>query len=172
MKFQNQQMKYGLLFLLLPIILQLLGFIDVSVLSMLSFAAFFIGLTIFYYSFGTNNSFAIFFGSGIFFTGVFSFLIPSFLLEITFPLLLTAAIYITGFSFLMVFIENPKSRVILYTAGFFLLSATMISLLVGKLQFRSLFTSIPQVLKEYWLLLVMAVITVLLLYFEQQQSKK
>jgi len=172
MKFPNQFMKYGLLFLLLPIILQLFGLIDVSFFSMFSFASFFIGLTIFYYSFGTNNFVAVFFGSGIFFTGVFSFLITSFLLDITFPLIIAGAIYITGFSLLMVFIENPKRRVVIYTAGLLLLAATMVSLFAGNLQLRSLFSSLPQVIKKYWLLLLMAVITVLLLYVEQRQSKK
>ncbi|MFA6598848.1 MAG: hypothetical protein WCS69_14080 [Ignavibacteriaceae bacterium] len=172
MKIPNQLTKYGLLFLLLPIFLQLFGFIDVSFFSMFSFASFFIGLTIFYYSFGTNNFLAVFFGSGIFFTGVFSFLIKSFLLDITFPLILAGAVYITGFSLLMVFIENPKQRIVGSTAGFLILAATMISFFAGNLHLQSLYSSLPQVLKEYWLLLLMAVITVLLLYFEQRQSKK
>jgi len=172
MKVPNQLIKYGLLFLLLPMLLQLFGFIDVSFFSIFSFASFFIGLTIFYYSFGTNNFLGVFFGSGMFFTGVLSFLIMSFLLEITFPLILAGAVYITGFSLMMVFIDDSKRRVVLYTAGLLILVATMISLFAGKLQLSGMLSSIPQVLKEYWLLLVMAVITVLLFYFEQRHSRK
>ncbi|MFA4922605.1 MAG: hypothetical protein WC557_00240 [Ignavibacteriaceae bacterium] len=172
MIFPNQLIKYGLLFLLLPIILQLFGFIEVSLFSMFSFAFFFIGLTIFYYSFGTNNFPAVFFGSGIFFTGVFSFLIQSFFLDITIPLIVAGALYITGFSLLMVFIENAKRKTVLYTAGFLIFTATMVSLFSGNLQLRSFFSSLPEVLKEYWLLLLMAIITVLLFYFEQGQSRK
>ncbi|MCK9210845.1 MAG: hypothetical protein M0P61_08435 [Ignavibacteriaceae bacterium] len=172
MIFPNQLIKYGLLFLLLPIILQLFGFIEVSLFSMFSFASFFIGLTIFYYSFGTKNFLAVFFGSGIFFTGVFSFLIKSFLLDITFPLIVAGSIYITGFSLLMVFIENAKKRSVLYVSGFLIFTATMVSLFAGNLKLRSFFASLPEVLIRYWLLLLMAVITVLLLYFEQRQSRK
>ncbi len=172
MIFPNQLIKYGLLFLLLPIILQLFGFIEVSTFSMFSFASFFIGLTTFYYAFGTKNFLAVFFGSVIFFTGVFSFLIKSFFLEVTIPLIVAGSVYITGFSLVMVFIENAKKRRVLYIAGFLIFAATMVSLFAGNLQFRSFFSSLPEVLKEYWLLLLMAVITVLLLYFEQRQSRK
>lgn len=172
MIFPNQLIKYGLLFLLLPIILQLFGFIEVSIFSMFSFASFFIGLTLFYYSFGTKNFLMVFGGSGIFFTGVFTFLITSFFLDVTIPLVVAGALYITGFSLLMVFIENAKRRTVLYAAGFLIFTATMVSLFAGNLQLRSFFSSLPEVLKEYWLLLLMAVITVLLLCFEQRQSRK
>ena len=172
MIFPNQLFKYGLLFLLLPILLQLTGFIDVSIFSLFSFASFFIGLTIFYYSFGTKNFLAVFLGSGLFFTGIISFLIQSFLIKITFTFIITASIYITGFSFLMVYFENTKRRMALYSAAVLILAATGISLFAGNLQLRSFFLSIKEVLSGHWLLLLVAVITSLLFYIEQRQSKK
>ncbi|MFA6978428.1 MAG: hypothetical protein WC209_03805 [Ignavibacteriaceae bacterium] len=172
MIFPKQLFKYGLLFLLLPIMLQLLGFIDVSIFSLFSFATFFIGLTVFYYSFGTKNFLAVFLGSGLFFTGILSFLIKTFLLEITFPFILAGSLYITGFSLFMVYLENMKRRTALYSAGFLVLIATAISLFVGNLHLNSFFLSIQEVLSKYWLLLLVAVITIFLFYIEQRQSKK
>ncbi|MDP3148268.1 MAG: hypothetical protein Q8N83_03965 [Ignavibacteria bacterium] len=172
MIFPNQLIKYGLLFLLLPILLQLLGFIELSFFSLFSFSSFFVGLTIFYYSFGTKNFLAVFLGSGLFFTGVISFLIKTFLLEITFPFILTASIYITGFSLLMVFLENSMRKKALYSAGFLILTATVISLFAGNLRFESFLLSLKEVLNKYWLLLLVSVITVFLFFIEQHQSKK
>ena len=172
MIFPNQLFKYGLLFLLLPIMLQLLGFIDVSIFSLFSFATFFIGLTVFYYSFGTKNFLAVFLGSGLFFTGIISFLIKTFLLKITFPFILAGSLYITGFSLFMVYLENTKSRTALFSAGFLILIATAISLFVGNLHFDSFFLSLRDVISEYWLLLLVAVITIFLFFIEQRQSKK
>lgn len=172
MIFPKQLFKYGLLFLLLPIMLQLLGFIDVSIFSLFSSATFFIGLTIFYYSFGTKNFLAVFLGSGLFFTGIISFLIKTFLLEITFPFILAGSLYITGFSLFMVYLENSKMRTALFVAGFLLLIAIGISLFVGNLHFNSFVLSIRDVLSEYWLLLSVAVITIFLFFIEQRQSKK
>lgn len=172
MIFPKQLFKYALLFLLLPIMLQLLGFIDVSIFSLFSFATFFIGLTIFYYSFGTKNFLAVFLGSGLFFTGIISFLIKTFLLEITFPFILAGSLFITGFSLFMVYLENTKMRTSLFVAGFLLLIAIGISLFVGNLHFNSFVLSIRDVLSEYWLLLSVAVITIFLFFIEQRQSKK
>ncbi len=158
--------------MLLPILLQLLGFIELSIFSLFSFTSFFVGLTIFYYSFGTKNFPAVFIGSGLFFTGVISFLIKTFLLKITFPFILTASIYITGFSLFMVFLENTTRRRALYSAGFLILAATVIALFAGKLRFESFLLSLKNVITEYWLLLLVSVITVLLFFIEQHQSKK
>lgn len=172
MFFPKQLIKYGLLFFFLPILLQVFGFIQVSLDSIFSFAAFFIGLTVFYYSFGTNNFLSIFFGSGLFLAGLLSFLIKSFLLEITFALILAGSFYITGFSFLMVFVENTKRKSALYAAGVLIISASVVSLSAGNLRLTNFFSSIPEVFKTYWLLLAAAVVTVLLFYFEQKHSRK
>lgn len=168
----NQLVKYGLLFFLLPIMLQLLGFIDVSIFSLFSFATFFIGLTVFYYSFGTKNFLAVFLGSGLFFMGIISFLVKTFLLEITFPFILAGSLYITGFSLFMVYLENTKRRTVLFYAGILALIATAISLFVGNLHFNSFCLSLGDVISEYWLLLLVAVITIFLFFIEQRQSKK
>ena len=171
MMFSNQLIKYAILFILLPILLQILGFIDVSFLSMFSFTFFFIGLTIYYHSYGANNALPVFLGAGIFLTGVFAFLIQSFLIDLTYTFIITGVFYITGFSLLLVFMGEVKRKKVLYAAGVFIFIATFLSLAAGNLQLNSFLLSLREVIKEYWLLLLMAVVTILLLYFEQRHSK-
>lgn len=72
----------------------------------------------------------------------------------------------------MVFLENTKRKVTLYSAGFLISAATVINLFAGNLRFKGFLLSLKEVLNEYWLLLLVSVITVLLFFIEQHQSKK
>jgi len=168
----NTFIKYSALLILLPLFLQVFGFIKISFLTIFSFAAFFSGLLIFYNSFGTKHVLPVFIGTGVFLVGVFTFLVESFLIDFTLPLGFAATFYIIGFSLLLVFVEDVKRKKVFYMAAILLTASTIISVFTGNLNLTRFFVSLVEVVQEYWLLLLSAVATILFLYYEQTHSKK
>jgi len=172
MMFSNPVLKYGFLFLIMPILLQFTGFIDISIGSVFSFSSFFIGLLLFYYSYGSHNFAAVFTGSLLFFTGMFLFVISTFLLRITFIMLFTGGIFVLGSSFFMVYLEQTKKRWALYSSAGMVLLGFLLSIAVGNLALKNFLTSVWEVVKAYWLLLLAAIGTLLVFVYEQKQGKK
>lgn len=77
-----------------------------------------------------------------------------------------------GSSFFMVYLEQTKKRWALYSSAGMVLLGFLLSIAVGNLALKNFLTSVWEVVKAYWLLLLAAIGTLLVFVYEQKQGKK
>jgi hypothetical protein len=160
---------YFLIFLTLSIVLKLFGIIDFISVELIGYALIFYGITLVYTSFGNKQTVILFIGSSLFLVGLILFLINNYEFnskEIIFPSLLL----IIGINFLMLFFDDPTRKGYLAISLTSIISAIIVTTLLGSITVKTFFTSIINIGDKYWPIVLIAVGLVILLNREHKRK--
>jgi hypothetical protein len=161
---------YLLIFLALSILLKLFGVIDVSNIELLGYALIFYGITMVYTSFGKKQPVVLFFGSSLFLTGILLFLLSNFEFTNTSETVFPSILLITGIDFLMLFFDNPSRKSFLAVSVTAILSAIVVTILLGSITVQNFFTSIINISVKYWPVVLIAAGLLILLSIEHRRK--
>lgn len=161
---------YLLIFLVLSIILKLFGVIDVSNTELLGYAFIFYGIAMVYTSFGRNQPVVLFFGSSLFLTGFLLFLISNFDFDDGNEIIFPSILLILGIDFLMLFFNNTKKKNFLAISLTSVLSAVVVTILLGSITFNNFYISIINIVAKYWPIVLIAAGLLVLLTIEHKKK--
>ncbi|OGU77122.1 MAG: hypothetical protein A2V93_07110 [Ignavibacteria bacterium RBG_16_34_14] len=161
---------YLLIFLALSIVLKLFGIIDFTSVELIGYALIFYGITLVYTSFGNKQTVILFIGSSLFLVGLILFLINNYEFtnskEIIFPSLLL----IIGINFLMLFFDDPTRKGYLAISLTSIISAIIVTTLLGSITVKTFFTSIINIGDKYWPIVLIAAGLIILLSREYKRK--
>jgi hypothetical protein len=161
---------YLLIFLALSIILKLFGIIDVENTELIGYAMIFYGINLVYLSFGGKQQGLLFTGTVFFLVGLLLFLINNFEFinnkEIIFPSILL----ILGTGFLMLFLDNTSKKNFLLVSLTFILSALIVTTLLGSITATLFVDSVVKITVKYWLIALVAIVLLIVLHRERKRS--
>jgi hypothetical protein len=161
---------YLLIFLALAIVLKLFGIIDVENTELIGYAMIFYGINLVYLSFGGKQQGLLFTGTVFFLVGLLLFLINNFEFinnrEIIFPSML----FILGTGFLMLFLNNTSKKNFLLISLTFILSALIVTTLLGSITANLFINSIAKIAVKYWLVALVAMVLLIILHRERKKS--
>ncbi|NUM72098.1 MAG: hypothetical protein HUU43_14730 [Ignavibacteriaceae bacterium] len=164
----------GLMFAI-TMILKFFGVLNITFTFIFSFLFIVIGLATVYFRFGKKDKPAIVIGTIIFLLGVLNNLNEHFFLMSMSQLYLPASLYIIGIVVLMLYIDEPKKVSYLFLSLFFISVPFFILSNRGGIRFDSIMAAALMVFSKYWLILLLAVISILFLVFQnsvKQEEKK
>jgi len=161
---------YLLIFLALSIVLKLLGVIDVANIELIGYAFIFYGITLVYTSFGKKQTVVLFIGSSVFLVGLVLFLINNFEFTNSKEIIFPAILLIIGINFLMLFLNNTGRKRFLAISLTSIISAIIVTLLLGSITFQDFFTSIINIGEKYWPIVLIAVGLLALLHKEYKRK--
>ena len=161
---------YLLIFLALSIILKLFGIIDVENTELIGYAMIFYGINLVYLSFGGKQQGLLFTGTVFFLVGLLLFLINNFEFinnkEIIFPSILL----ILGTGFLMLFLDNTSKKNFLLVSLTFILSALIVTTLLGSITATLFVDSVVKITVKYLLIALVAIVLLIVLHRERKRS--
>ncbi len=150
----------------ITMILKFFGILNITFTFIFSFLFIVIGLATVYFRFGKKDKPAIVIGTIIFLLGVLNNLNEHFFLMSISQLYLPASLYIIGIVVLMLFIEEPKKISYLFLSLFFISVPFFILSNRGGIRFDSIMDATLMVFSKYWLIFLLAVISIFFLVFQ------
>lgn len=161
---------YLLIFLALSIVLKLFGIIDVENTELVSYVMIFYGINLVYLSFGRKRQGLLLTGTILFLVGLLLFLINNFEFinnrEIIFP----STLLILGTGFLMLFLNDTSKKNLLLISLTLILSAIIVTALLGSITVSSFIDSIIKITVKYWLVAVVAIVLLIIIYGGEKKS--
>ncbi len=158
MKIPKQIFNYSLLFLIIPLLLNLFGLTNIRFNEIVSFLFLFVGICLVYYYFGEEKRIELFISATIFFLGILIFLINHFTILDNFGLIITSILLIISFDMLILFLQELEMKLFLYLAiAFFVIGFIFYSVL-GRLNLMLLFNALISIIEKYWLILILALV--------------
>jgi len=161
-------LTYLLLFLTLSLVLKFFGVLFISGSEILSYGLIFFGISSVYISFGNRQKYSLFLGSVIFLAGLLIFIVERFLIFWDSSILLSASTFITGISFLMLFLDELKNKIYLFISAFFILVGFLFTILLGHISLLLFFNSIFDVIINYWLIVLIVLGILILIKWEER----
>jgi hypothetical protein len=154
---------YILAFVIISILLKAFGIINFENTEILGYALIFYGISLVFISFGTTMRGSLFLGTTVFLTGVLIFLFNNFTFVDTSLIILPSIFFISGISFLMLYIDDSSHNVLLYVSGIFLLTGIIVTFIFGSPEFVSFFRAVPVIfVKQLPLIIIIILLLVLL----------
>jgi hypothetical protein len=147
---------YLLLFLILPIVLKLFGFISLSYSIIFSFVFLLGGIGIVFLSFNSEKRLVLFLGTQLFFSGMFISLTEKFLFSNLSALYVPAFLLSMGFGFLFLFWNELSKKLFLLIGVVLVVSALFMSRQNDKITIISIYDSFIKIAEEFWLLILLA----------------
>ena len=153
---------YLLIFLALSILGKLLGIIDVENTEILAYALMFYGISQVYLFIDKNQKGLLFGSTFLFLTGLVVFITSNFEFSNTTELIFPSLLFITGGSFLMLFIDDTAKKNYLIISGTLIFTGFMVTIFVGSPSFSLFFQSLINIASKYWvvLLLILGIILI------------
>jgi hypothetical protein len=161
---------YLLIFLSLSIVLDITGILNIDKLEIISYGFIFFGIGLVYVSFSREQNLILFFGSMIFLTGIVLFLLANFEFRNTGELFIPSIFFIIGFAFLMVFLNNTESRILLYFSLILIIIGTGFTAFLGSLTVENFLISFLNIASKYWLIILVVLGIILLIKFEERRK--
>lgn len=145
------------------ILLRIAGVFDFTSVEVLSAILMLVGVAAVYSSFGTLKKGLIFVGTATFFVGILVFINAHFELETTRLILFPSVLLIMGSGFLLLYVDEPSDKLYLTLGLIFLGTGIAYVLFVRSSAFSGFFVSFWNLIKSYWIILVLAGGLILLL---------
>ena len=165
---KNYWLGYSALVLLLILLLfRVYGFFTFSISELLSYAFCIYGISLAYTAFGKNKKADLFIGTVTFMSGVFLFVINKFEFFNLHTLLIPAFLFVLASGSFMLFLDNQSDKKLLLVSILFFLSAFMITIILGRLQFLSFFYNLIYIVRKYWIALI---ILILIVFFIKREE--
>jgi hypothetical protein len=163
---------YLVIFFAAAIILKFLGFILLSWTDLFAYFSMLWGISMFYYSFLTQNQSGIFIGATLFQIGII--LISMSLFEIYNPaqVFIPALITTIGISLLFTYWIGKKTKQGMVLSVIFILVGVLLMILRGNLTITLYFESIFQLLKELWFIIIILLLVIYLTILDFRNNNK
>jgi len=161
---------YLLLFLILPIVLKLFGFISLSYSVIFSFVFLLSGLGIVFLSFSSDRKLTLFLGTQLFFAGIFISLTEKFLFNNLSNIYIPAVILSVGFGFLFLFMNDFKNKKFLLIAILLILTTIIMTFNNDRITIITLVDSFVEIAEEFWLLILLAGLAFTIYLIDKRKS--
>ena len=146
-----------------------LGLIDLANEEILSYTFIFYGLSSVYVSIGRNKKLRLFIGSVVFLIGIVFFIFIYFDIFYSTKIIFPSVLLIFGISLLMMFIDNPADKAILFISLIFILLGIVFSMSVGTMRINSFLFSFYHILLKYWIVILIAVVIIMAIRREEKK---
>lgn len=172
MKFFDNKKNLVVLFFSLLLILSLVGLIPIYFETIISFALMISGIILVYGHLSTGNKASIFWGSMIFFTGIYLYLPIAFTFFDFSSILIPSLLLMIGLSFFIVFIDSTNEKNNLIISIVFIIVSFFFMLKKGNFDLMRFFEVFYSMIELYGLLIVLALIGALILLRIEKSNKK
>ncbi|MBE2280660.1 MAG: hypothetical protein IAE91_09725 [Ignavibacteriaceae bacterium] len=142
---------------------------DITFTFIFAFGFILVGLATVYIVFGKHDTSALIIGTTVFLIGILIYLNEQFFLMDWQQLLLPAGLVIIGINLLMLFFDDPKNYKALFISLVFFFVPIVLLSNKGTLNLDGYIKSLWNVLEKYWLIILLAVVS---LIFVLSQHKK
>ncbi len=142
------------------IFLRIFGLIYLNINEIFGYAFILFGISAVSLMFGRNRRGVLFIGSAIFLIGLLIIVIYNFDIIRTNAILLPSLLFILGISFLLLFIDDTKNKSTLYLFLIFSLVGLAMTLWEGTITFGRFSNSIIDIIKEFWIIIVLAILLI------------
>ncbi|HZW40149.1 MAG TPA: hypothetical protein VFF33_12695 [Ignavibacteriaceae bacterium] len=163
--------------ILILLLFVLIRFITVNVFELdfslvFSYLLMTIGILSVFFIFGKNKKFLLFVFSSTFLIGVV--LLVDYMFEFTNPgkLLLPASLFIPSINFLIIFIEDTDNKLFLWLSFLLFISGFIVSIFLGSIKLETFLQSLSEIIKSYWLFIVLMLMVLLVLYIFDKNSEQ
>lgn len=150
-------------FIIICFFLYWFGIVTVDSEELIGYAFIIIGLALFYSGFQDAKGIQTFFGSAFFLTGLFLIIVSTFPITQMDNILIPTVSFITGFSFLMVFIQFRKKILLLVLSVSCLAIGIFSMVFASSISMVRFLNSIQEVGLSYWPVLIIFILVTLLL---------
>lgn len=151
------------LFIIISIILNMLGLVEIESGDFLGYILIFYGIATVYTSFGERNKFLIFIGSVLFLSGIVLSLPSHFDFVRPLNIFIPSAILIAGISLFIVYFDDTKNKAVLFASLLLTIAGSIFIISARQIQISVLGESILKIIEVYWpVLLVISGITIIL----------
>lgn len=154
---------YTVSFLVLALFFNIVGIINLDNYEILAYTFIFYGLATVYLSMGNNKKLQVFLGSAVFLIGIDFMVISNFDIFNSSGIIFPSTLLILGISSLILYLDNTEDRAIFFVSLIFILFGLIYSISVGSLGVISFLKSLIALVKDYWIVPVIAFIVFVLL---------
>ncbi len=154
---------YTVLFLVLALFFNIVGIINLDNYEILAYTFIFYGLATVYLSMGNNKKLQVFLGSAVFLIGIDFMVISNFDIFSSSGIIFPSTLLILGISSFILYLDNTEDRAIFFVSIIFILFGLIYSISVGSLGIISFLKSLFALVKDYWVVPVIAFIVFVLL---------
>ncbi|MDP2301689.1 MAG: hypothetical protein Q8N03_04610 [Ignavibacteria bacterium] len=162
---------YISLFLILPIVLKLFGFISLSYSVIFSFVLLLSGLGIVFLAFNSDRRLALFLGTQLFFAGIFISLTEKFLFNNVSNIYLPAFLLSVGFGFLFLFWNEVSAKTFLYAAVGLIFTTLILIFNQDSFGIINLYDSFIEITEEFWLFILLAGLAFTIYLLDKRKTK-
>ncbi len=161
---------YLLTFLVLSIILRLFGIINIESTELVGYALIFYGISLVYTSFGQNRAGVLFTGSLLFLVGFLLYLLNNFNFANKKDIIFPSVLFILGINFLMLFFDDPAKKNFLAISAALVLSAIIVTIVLGSITFQSFLSTISDIAVKYWPVLLVSVLLLIIIHRDGKKN--
>jgi len=161
---------YLLTFLVLSIILRLFGIINIESTELVGYALIFYGISLVYTSFGQNRAGVLFTGSLLFLVGFLLYLLNNFNFASKKDIIFPSVLFILGINFLMLFFDDPAKKNFLAISAALVLSAIIVTIVLGSITFQSFLSTISDIAVKYWPVLLVSVLLLIIIHRDGKKN--
>ena len=154
---------YTVSFLVLALFFNIVGIINLDNYEILAYTFIFYGLATVYLSMGNNKKLQVFLGSAVFLIGIDFMVISNFDIFNSSGIIFPSTLLILGISSFILYLDNTEDRAIFFVSLIFILFGLIYSISVGSLGIISFLKSLIALVKDYWIVPVIAFIVFVLL---------
>lgn len=166
---QQPILIYSVTFLILAILFNLIGIINVGNYEILAYTFSFYGLSTVYASMGHNKKLQLFWGSSIFLIGIDFLIVSRFDVFNTSGIIFPSILFILGISCFILFIDNIDDKAILFVSIIFVLLGLIYSTSIGNLRIMSFIDSLISLISGYWIMLIIVLLVFIVIRRKEEE---
>ena len=125
------------------------------------------GIYIVYKHIKSEREWLLFTGSSLFLSGLLLFFLNYYYFPRPLDLIISALPFVISVNFIILYINNPKDVTSVYLASVFFIAGWFIAAYFGSLSLQSVFFDILNILKYYWIIIILIIIQ---LYYLHKKS--
>lgn len=163
----NKLLVTLILFVWISVLLSVFDIISLDYEEIIAFTLLFLGISIFYKSFYKIHKTGTFLGSFIFLAGMVLLITSYFETSYNAPILIPSFLLSAGISLFMAFLSDNSDRKFLYLGIIIAAMGLFVVFDLGNPGFGSYFISMKNILKKFWVLLVLLAILITILSREK-----
>lgn len=156
-------LTYALIFLVFSILLKITGIINIVYAELAAYILIFCGIGTVYVSMDRNKRNLLFVGAVSFLIGIELFITNNYDFVKLSNIILPSIFFILGASFLMLFINDLKNRLLLTISVIFLISGIFFFTKLGTFNFSDFFKSAWNITIKYWPMIIIGTAIILLI---------
>lgn len=145
---------YSVTLLILALLFNLLGIINISNYEILAYTFAFYGLSTVYISMGENKKLRLFVGSSVFLIGIDFLVISRFDIFNISGIIFPSILLILGISTFILFLDNTNDKAIFFISIIFILLGLIYSASIGSLGLISFINSLISLFSKYWIVAI------------------